>query len=173
MRMVKWLLIGAGVLVALAAVMVLVGLTLPKTHSVSRSIRLASPPDSVWALVRTFGAYADWWPDVERMERLPDRDGHEVWNQVTGMGAVPLALVEIDAPRRLVARIAADDLGFGGTWTYVVAADGDGASLTITEDGEISNPFFRVMTRFFLGYSATIESYQRAAAARLGAASAP
>ena len=36
---------------------------------------------------------------------------------------------------------------------------GDGASLTITEDGHISNAFFRFMSRFVFGYTSTMEAY--------------
>ena len=59
----------------------------------------------------------------------------------------------------MVTRIVDDDLPFGGTWTYRLAAAGEGTEVTITEDGEIYNPVFRVVSRFFIGYEATMTTY--------------
>jgi hypothetical protein len=56
-------------------------------------------------------------------------------------------------------RIASDDLPFGGTWTYEIAAAEGGATLRITEDGFVKNAFFRFMSRFIFGHTATIEQY--------------
>lgn len=38
------------------------------------------------------------------------------------------------------------------------AADG-GTTLRITEDGEIYNPVFRFVSRFFMGYDRTAKTY--------------
>jgi hypothetical protein len=56
-------------------------------------------------------------------------------------------------------RIASDDLPFGGTWTYEIAAADGGATLRITEDGLVKNAFFRFMSRFIFGHTATMEQY--------------
>ncbi|MCZ6857779.1 MAG: hypothetical protein O7F70_07230, partial [Gemmatimonadetes bacterium] len=69
---------------------------------------------------------------------------------------------------RLVMRIADDRLPFGGTWTYEIHEEAGGSRITITEDGEIYSPFFRVMSRFFLGYHGTQESYLTALSERFG-----
>jgi hypothetical protein len=69
---------------------------------------------------------------------------------------------ESDAPRRLVVRIADPDLPFGGTWTYDIAGVSGGSRITISEDGEIYNPIFRVVARFIIGYEGTIRSYLEA-----------
>ena len=59
----------------------------------------------------------------------------------------------------LVLRIADPTLPFGGTWTYIVKAAPAGSTLTITEDGFVSNPLFRFMSRFVFGHYATIDTY--------------
>ena len=43
--------------------------------------------------------------------------------------------------------------------TFELAAAGTGTRLTITERGEVYNPLFRVMSRFILGHTATIDRY--------------
>jgi uncharacterized protein YndB with AHSA1/START domain len=170
MKVRRIVLLGGGAVVALIALVAIVGALLPETHQARRTAVLAAPPDSVWAVVRDFGSYAAWWPDVRQMTRLPDRDGHEVWRQTLLAGAAPIEIVEVAPPRRLVARIADEDLPFGGTWTYELEPASSGTRLTVTEDGVVYNPMFRFVARFITGYAGTIESYERALARRVGGA---
>jgi hypothetical protein len=48
-------------------------------------------------------------------------------------------------------------LPFGGPWTYELRPEGSATHLTITEHGEVFDPFFRFMSRFVLGHAATME----------------
>ena len=62
-----------------------------------------------------------------------------------------------------------DNRHFGGTWTWdLESAYETECHLTITEDGEIYNPVFRFIARFFMDYRATIDSYHAALASRFG-----
>ena len=57
-------------------------------------------------------------------------------------------------------RIDSKSLPFGGTWTYDVQPASDGRTkLQITEDGEVYNPIFRFVSRFFIGYEGTLRQY--------------
>jgi hypothetical protein len=71
-------------------------------------------------------------------------------------------------PRRLVARIAGDNLPFGGTWTFEITPEGDGAKLRITERGWVSNPIFRFVSRLVLGYTSNLEMYLRSLGRKFG-----
>jgi uncharacterized protein YndB with AHSA1/START domain len=171
----KWIAIGVGGVAALVLFVVGVGLLLPRNHVAASSLELAVSRDSVWTLIRDFGSYPTWWPDAAAMDRLPDRSGHEVWGQRDKYGeVVPLEIVEVTAPERLVARIAGESLPFGGTWTYeLTGTESGGVTLTITERGEITNPVFRTMARFVFGYHATLDSYLESVARRFGSTAAP
>ncbi len=86
---------------------------------------------------------------------------------------LPLVIEAEDPPRRLVTRIATEGKApFGGTWTYDIIPEGSGSRLTITEDGWVGNPFFRVISRI-MGYHGTIDSYLRAVAKRFGSDTKP
>jgi hypothetical protein len=61
-----------------------------------------------------------------------------------------------------------DQSAFGGTWTFEVEPAADGCNVTITERGEVYNPFFRFMGRFVLGYSGTLNAYLQALARHFG-----
>jgi hypothetical protein len=55
------------------------------------------------------------------------------------------------SPARIVTTITGGVRAFGGRWTYDVAPGGETTVLQITEDGEVYNPLFRVVSRFVVG----------------------
>ncbi len=170
----KWILIALGILVGLAALVTLVGALLPKGHEATRTARFRQPPEAVWQVITDFQASSSWRTDLRSVERLPDLNGHPVWKEVDKQGqALPLEVVEQVPPRLMVTRIADPDLPFGGTWTWEIAPDDDGCSLTITERGEVRNPIFRFVARFVLGHTATMDGYLKALGRKLGEGGAP
>ena len=158
----KWLLIIVVVLIGIVALAALVGSRLPRGHSASRQQTFPVAPEAVWSAITDVDAYPSWRSDVKKVQRLPDRDGKPAWIEEGGNGKMTLAVERMEPPRVLVARIADPDLPFGGTWTYEIEPAAGGSRVTITENGEIYNPLFRVMARFVFGYEGTIASYMTA-----------
>lgn len=167
-RPLRWLVLVMGLPVVLIAVLITVGLFLPRDHAVASRARFAASPDSVWAVISDLGNAASWRPDVKRMERLPDRNGHAAWLEVGQTGSLPYEVVEWDPPRRLAVRIDDPSLPFGGTWTYTIEPAGGGTDFTIVERGTIRNALFRALARFVFGYHSTLDGYLRALGTRLG-----
>ena len=164
----KILMIVLGAVLGLVALVALVGLFLPREHRVLRSIVLHQPPESVWVVVRDFGALPGWWSEVKSVERLPDEGGKERWRQNVGGFDMPLEIAEEQAPRRLVTRIlAAEDAAFGGRWIYEIEPMAEGSRLTVTEDGWIGNVLFRTMAQV-TGLDTTIKQYLTALGKKLG-----
>lgn len=167
--MVRWLLILAVLLVAFVVLVVAIGAWLPQSHVASRRVRLTAPPDRVFALITDFAQTPTWRPDLTRVDLLPPQDGHAMFREQAGRDAIAYRVETLDAPRRLIVRIADPNLPFGGAWTYdLVATDAGGTHLTITEHGEVYNPVFRFMSRFVFSHHATIERYLRALGTKLG-----
>jgi len=169
----RWVLIVLGSVVGLIIVIALIGLLLPRNHRATSRLSLPQPPDTVWATVRDFGQLAAWWPDVKEVERLEDADGRERWREsLTGDMTLVLRIVEESPPTRL--RSVIEDTGepFGGEWVYQVAADGGGSIVEITEDGWVSNPIFRVVSRL-MGHHRTMDSYLMALGRKFGVAASP
>ncbi len=125
----RWVLFAALGVVALVAVIALVGSMLPRAHKASRTLRVTHPPDDVWAAV----------------------------NAATAASSVPVDTLESVPPYRLVTRVKESEKNFGGTWTIVVAPTPQGSALTITEDGWVANPIFRFMARYVIGHHATMD----------------
>lgn len=164
----KWILIVVVVLVALVAVAFLIGWMLPKGHTAARTLRLKQSPAAVWAVITDAQAMPSWRPNVIKVERLADQNGHPVWRESYKNGdSLPLEIVESVSPTRLVGRIADPKLPFGGTWTYELTPVDGGCTLTITERGEVYNPIFRLVSRF-MNQTATIEEYLTYLARKFG-----
>ena len=159
----KLVLIGIGALIGLVALMAIVGSFVPRDHRATSTITLRQPPDSIWRAIRDLGAIGTWWPDWKESVRLPDKDGHEAWRQKVGGFDMPIVVLESEAPRRLVTQIdAGAGASFGGTWTYELIPDGGATRVSITEAGWISNPIFRFMSRFLMGYHGSLDAYLKA-----------
>ena len=61
----------------------------------------------------------------------------------------------------------------GGTWTFRLAPEDGGTEVTVTQDGEIYNVMFRAMARLLFGYTAAMDGYLRALAAKFGEQARP
>ena len=170
----RWILWSLGGLVALGLVVYVIGLTLPQSHVASVSARFTASPAALWTSLTNLTAFPKWRTGVTRVELLPDEKGQAGWREVAGRDAITYRVVEKDAPRHLVARIADPNLPYGGTWTYDLAPLEDGGTrVTITERGEVYNPIFRFVSRFFLGYTSTREGVLRALGTLHGESTAP
>ena len=163
----KWILVTIAILVAIVVVVVIVGLLLPRDHVASTTAHINAPPDSVWEAVANVQDYPRWRSAVRSVDVLSTQ-GAVRWREHGSDGAITFERSQEDRPRRLVSRIADETLPFGGTWTYDLTPEGDGTTLTITEQGYVTNPLFRFMARFVFGHHRTQEDFQRALGRRFG-----
>jgi Polyketide cyclase / dehydrase and lipid transport len=164
----KWFL---WIFVALAAFLILVtliGYLLPKEHTATREARFHQPPDAVWKAITNIDEMPTWRQGLKSVKRLPDVNDLPTWQEESESGTMRYETVLSKPPRKLVTRIADPKLPFGGTWTYEVTPAPDGSVLRIREDGEIYNPIFRFVARFFLGYNVTLEIYLKSLAKKFG-----
>ncbi len=161
MQILKWIALVVLILGGILVCITLVGAALPVEHTATRCASFKATPQQVWNVI---SGPPTWRPEVTRYEELPARDGHRRWIEYGKADSkMTYEVVEADPPRKLVTRIADPHLPFGGTWTYEIAPAADGgATLTITEDGEVYNPIFRFMSRYVMGYAATMDRYLQA-----------
>jgi hypothetical protein len=162
----KWLLTVVGVLVAAVAVIAMVGWMLPQNHVVSRTAQLSLSPDKVWPIITDVADYPSWRSDVDSVERLAAPELK--WREVSGGDRITYEATTSDAPSHFVAHIADKGLPFGGSWDYRIEPAGAGSRITITENGEVYNPIFRFVSKYFMGHTSTIDKYLAALAKRTG-----
>nr|AAY89242.1 hypothetical protein [uncultured bacterium BAC-L1N9] len=165
MKLALRILLGLAGLVLFVAVL---GLSVPRDHLATSRIRLRQSPDTVWAVIRDYEHAASWWPDVRSVKRLADLDGHERWEETMKMGPIAFVLTEERPPNFL--RSAIDTTGgspFGGDWLHEITASPTGTTVTISEQGWVSNPIFRSISAV-IGYHGTLDSYLTALARHFG-----
>src|SRR6185369_13689396 len=126
----KWIAIIAGGVALVVAGIVAIGSMLPRTHKASRTLTVKRPPADVWPVVI----------------------------QATETSDVPVDVLERHPPHRLVTRVTEKEKNFGGTWTIDIAPVPSGSAVTVTEDGWVANPVFRVVSRLVIGHHATMDA---------------
>jgi len=161
-----WLAIIAGSLLGLVAVLAAVGLALPRDHVAARRAVLDRPPEEVWRALTDVEAYPRWRRGVTALDRLSPGE----FRERSSNGVIRYAIVA-ERPHELrITRIADPALPFGGRWIYELLPDGAGTRLTITEDGFITNPMFRVLSRTVFSTASTLEAFLTDLARHLGVA---
>ena len=170
--MMRWLLLGLAILGGIVAIVVIVGWSLPVRHTATRSITVPAPPSAVFALVSNPSEYPSWRRGVTRVEVLQADDAGQPlrFREHGSDGIILYEVVEREPDRRIVVGIADTTLPFGGRWTHEIAPAPPGATLRITEDGEVYNPVFRFMSRFVFGHTSTIDRFLSDVSARLDTA---
>jgi uncharacterized protein YndB with AHSA1/START domain len=164
----KGLLYAIAGLLLLAATIVLTGYSLPVAHTAVGTTEVAASPPEVFAIITAFERYPEWRTDVTRVDVEGEPGAGQLVREVGGHGEIPYRVEAYGPPMHLVTRIADPTLPFGGTWTYELSRSVRGTRVTITEEGEVYNPFFRFMSQFVFGHDATIEQYLEDLERRVG-----
>jgi len=166
--MKKWLLIIAGILVALVLAVLLVGAMLPEEHRATRTIATRQSPQAIWDAINDHTNEHSWRSDVASVQKLPDRNGHPVWQENYKDGnTLALETTESKPPTRMVRQIA-EEGPFSGRWEIDIQPTSSGSNVTITEIGKVSNPFFRFISRYVIGLTTQMEKYLTGLAAKFG-----
>ena len=163
----RWVLIVIGVVVAVVVAIVVIGMTLPQNHTAARTVYLPATRDSVWNLLTGVERYPEWRKDVTAVEPVPGTPAL-TWRETAGGDRITYEATTVERPSHFVTRIADKGLPFGGSWDYRLQPEGEGTTVTITENGEVYNPLFRFVSRYIMGHTASIDRYLTALAARTG-----
>jgi uncharacterized protein YndB with AHSA1/START domain len=165
----RTLLIVTAIIIAIVVAVVVVGYLLPARHVATVAATIPASPEVVWDALTTPAEYPAWRRDVASVEMLASDSGRAAWRESGKDGAISYVVERAEAPHRLVTRITDQSLPFGGSWEYLVTADGAGSRVQITEHGEVYNPVFRFVSRYIMGHTATASAYLKALGRRYGA----
>jgi len=152
----KYLLIAAAILLVLVLVVVVIGYLLPVAHTATKTFTVKAPPDSVWQRLTDFKNYPAWRKDLSAVVATSDTSWIETDRRKHQM---PVAIIIYEPYKQLATKINGSNLPFGGTWVFVLKEANNQTMVTITEHGEVYNPVFRFVSRFIMGYYATINQY--------------
>lgn len=169
-----WIILGVIGFVLLAmAVLHILGKRLPEEHIARASVLLKQPRQAVWDVISDIAGHKNWVKGLTALERLPDRDNHEVWRQRMGRNSFVLVFTEKRAPERMVGTIDDEAQFFSGRWEYVLTDEGRGTRLTLTEHGRVKLAIPRAMMEYMMGKDKFLKQHLRDLAARFGETNAP
>jgi len=168
----RWIIVILGILIALLVAVALAGAMLPKEHTVTRTIVLKQSPDAVWAVVTDYTNEPQWRHEVQTITKLPDRNGHQLVEEKYKNGdTLKIETVEAQAPTKLV-RDVVDNPIFSGRWTYELTPANGGTRVSITEHGTVPNPVFRLVSRFVIGHTTSLDRFLKQLGDRFGESAA-
>jgi len=124
------------------------GKKLPEAHEIEAKLRLEKSPREVWDVLSNTAGVPSWDKGVDRVERLADKDGHEVWRWFMGRNRMILEITEAVPEKRLVRTIADEAKIFSGVWTFDLATEGKGTIVTLTEHGSVHPAIPRAMLHY-------------------------
>ena len=149
---------GVGLIALTVAGLAAYGATQPREHEVSATVQLAGSPAEVLAIVEDVAAYPCWRSGVSKVEILGGTPLRFV--EHADGDAVTYEVDERVEARKLVVRIADEDLPYGGTWTYELAPADNGTALTITERGFVDGVVLRGLASLVMDPLASIAQYE-------------
>ena len=150
----KYLFWALGALLAAAGLVWLAGVLLPPEHEASASLRLKASPEAVWAVLAAVENYPRWRSDVATSEMMAGASGFS-WRESDARG---LATEHAQGPgktaEKWVDRLVKGDFAMRGERVFLIVADeGGGTRVALTEKVLIPNPLARFRARFLAGYA--------------------
>lgn len=136
------------------------GTNLPPTHQLTLQTVYHQPRAQVWEAISDYQQAPEWSPSVARVERQADIDGLPVWRFYDKDGHhMDVQVVEQKSPERHVSRIVATDYPYKGSWTFELEDAGDKTLVTLTEEGEVRSPLWRLMIRYVMGQDTMVRAF--------------
>ncbi len=164
----KRILILVGGFAGLVALAWVAGSLLPRDHRAASSITLSQPPEAVWLVVRDLAALKGTWPELTEAVMSADSVGREIWHEKVDGFDMRLLVTESVPLSRFVTLIQSPPgASFGGRWIYQLDPAGSGTRVTVTEEGWVANPFFRLMSKLG-GHHRSIDGYLTALGKHFG-----
>jgi uncharacterized protein YndB with AHSA1/START domain len=151
----------------------MMGRKLPVEHTAFGVITLANTAEEVWDVIADVARHPEWLKGVSKVEKLPDRNGHTVWNQVMGRNSFGLEEVTVERPRRMKREIVDNKKGlFSGSWEFLIipvpgAAGKSAVKVRLTERGKVHATVPRAIMHMF-GEDLYLKKYLAALAGKFG-----
>jgi hypothetical protein len=154
---------------AMVGIVAFVGSRLPVGHVASRSVVIGAPTDVVFSTMTDFSSAASWRTDLKSATVTTDpATGRQRVTEDSKNGKMTMEVEQLVPPTRFVTRIVGEGLPYGGAWAHALGAEGNSTRVTITEHGEVYNPIFRFVSKYFMGQTSTIDSYLTALGKKFG-----
>jgi hypothetical protein len=146
-----------------------IGTSLPIEHHADCTASFDGTQQYLFEAVADDGTSTKWRPDIASAVLVSGSGPTAVWRETDVHGGVrtyrTTAYVDGQKLARTIDYIPG--MPFAGTWTYEISRDefppahesSAVSYVSIHEDGQIYNPFFRFLARYVFGYTQTMDTY--------------
>lgn len=168
MKKILFCLIGA--IALLVAIAYFSGTSLPEQSTITRSVKLNMPPQTVWAQLYDFNQLPEWHPHVASTEKLETHPELPHKWRITLNNGNQLTVENIFAQENalLTTKIIDSSLSLEGNWIFEMKPFGNDKTLLIlTENISVPRPFMRLYL-FLKGNEASVEETLSHLATSLG-----
>ncbi len=153
MRVLKW---GLGLVLLLAAVLVVGGWLLSPRFTVVRAVTIAATPDTVYGYIADPRRWKEWsvWnrrdPQMQITYSGPPSGAGAAWSwQSQSQGDGKMTFTAAEPGRRLAYDLYFPDFGTTSSGDLALTPDGSGTRVAWTMNGDMGrNPLFRWMALF-------------------------
>ncbi len=150
----KWLLRGIGLIICLFLLTCIIGLFLPATQTVERSVEVKAYPEDIFPLLNDLKAYSQWSPlhalltDAETIYGGAESGVGQTMAWQNGTGAYPFGSQEITQSQSSeFVRVQVNLSGKLATATHAILPSPDGESVTVLTKSEIELGGFPYLER--------------------------
>jgi uncharacterized membrane protein len=170
MRMLVYIaILLVGLLIALIGLLGVIGSLLPVTHTASVTFEVAKPQSEVWVMLDKVEDFPSWFPDINRVELLPEREGRRAFRQFQGRNSFVLEETLKQPMTRVVRTITDDNAMFSGSWDHQFEPAGEGRTrITLTETGSVKSPIPRAIMKLAIGEKFYLNRFARCVTQRCG-----
>ncbi len=158
-KIMQILLILAGIIIGLVLIATIAGLFFPEKHTGIITREFKKSPQVIWTLLTNRSNELSWRTDLKNIERIPDRNGNEVWREKTHRRQTLITVTLEQIPNEKLVRKLVDHKWYGGTWIIELSKTENGSKVLFTEKGEIYNPLIRFMFNVVFSRTPTIVEY--------------
>lgn len=158
-----------GLIAVLFGLLGVIGSMIPVTHTAEMSVEVGSSGEKVWEVLNNIEQFPSWCPGVDRVEMLPNTNGHTTFRQFQGRNTFVLEETTKQPPTRVVRTIDDDNKFFSGEWDHQIKDLGNGRCVvTVKETGSIPSAIPRAIMRMFFGYNYYLNQFGEALKAKCG-----
>ncbi len=137
------------IIVVIINIPIIGGLFLPKSHKVTKTMFVKYDPENVYLFITNVKEYPKWLHRVKKVEIVSTNpSGLTSWQEHYSYGKPMMYQIMEAAPYSdLTIKTANAEAYYVNTWKINIKEVENGTMLTITEDGDIYNPFFRTIAK--------------------------
>ncbi|KAI8640357.1 hypothetical protein BD408DRAFT_419931 [Parasitella parasitica] len=148
-----------------------IGMLIPASHIVSRSVNLKLSPERLWKILTDVSKYPEWQSKVQKVTIQEEKESQTVFVEYSTRKRHTVIIHHERVPCKCLLRILEERPSidgqkkvptFSGSWTFEVTQDketADQVTLKITEQGVIKKPMVRVTHMLLFGFHRRIDRF--------------